>query len=205
MKTRFWIQWTLLSTAIITTTYLVSLIVVGIIHGAFGFDMQSWGTPLSNTVMQIAGGAVIGAGTGLYQKLMLQKQFRVTPAWIYTLILGFVVTELVAGIVLWQMGLIRSQLRFIERDPLPESLIFAFAGFVTGLFQWFLLRKSFTNSVFWIAASTLGWWLCVFSAYLLGLIDQGISVWGFIPGTLLYGAVTGATLLWIMKPVKVQD
>lgn len=200
MKTRFWIQWTLLSAAIITTTYLVSLIVVGIINDAFGFDMQSWGTPLSNTVMQIAGGAVIGAGTGLYQKLMLQKQFRVTPAWIYTIILGFVLTELVAGIVLWQMDLIRSQLRFIEHDPLPESLIFAFAGFLTGLFQWFILRKVFTNSALWIIASTVGWWLSVFSAYLLGLIDQGISVWGFIPGALLYGAITGATFMWVLKP-----
>lgn len=199
MKTRFWIQWTLLSMAIVTTTYLVSLIAVLIIHGAFGFNMQEWGTPLSNTVMQIAGGAVIGAGTGLYQKLMLQKLFKVTPAWIYTLILGFVITELVAGIVLWQMGLIRSELRFIEFRPLPESLIFAVAGFLTGLFQWFILRKSFSRSVFWIVASTAGWWLSVFSTYLLGFIDQGISFLGFIPGTLLYGAITGVAIQWALK------
>ena len=200
MKTRFLIQWTLLGTTVITAAYLVSLIVVALVHGAFGFNLQEWGTPLSNIVMQVAGGAVIGAGTGLYQKSMLQKMFKVNLSWIYSLILGFAVTELLAGIILWQMGLIRSELRFIESNPLPESMIFAFAGFLTGIFQWFLLRKLFTKSMLWIVASTLGWWVCIFSAYLLGLIDQGISVWGFIPGALLYGAITGATFMWVLKP-----
>lgn len=199
-KTQFWILWSLLSMGIITASYLLSLIAVLLVHGAFGFNMEEWGTPLSNTLMQIAGGAVIGAGTGLYQKSLLKRLFKVGSSWIYTLIIGFVATELVTGIILWQMGLIRGQLRFLEFNPLPESLIFAGIGLLTGLLQWAILKKSFSGSFYWIIASTAGWWLCIFSAYLLGLVSRGGSILGFIPGTFLYGAITGAILLWVMKP-----
>lgn len=202
-KHQFWIKWSLLSTGIITLSYIASLIAVAIVHGAFGFNMQELGTPLSNTLMQIAGGALIGAGTGLYQKLILQKLFKITSFWIYFSIAGFIITELVTGIILWQMGLLRGQIRFLESNPLPESIIFAFAGFLIGLLQWIILRKSFSKSIFWILASSFGWWICIFLTYILGLINKEISVLAFIPGTFLYGAITGATLMWIMKPKTV--
>lgn len=184
----FFIKWSLLSFGIVPLTYLVSLIVVLLVHGAFGFDQTEGGTFLSQTVMQIAGGSVIGLGTGLYQRAMLKKVFRVSVSWIYSLIAGFAVTELIAGIILGLLGINRYELRFIESDPVPEALLFACAGLITGILQWIILRRFYSESAFWIIASTLGWWVCVFATL--------FSVWAFLPGALLYGAITGATFVW---------
>lgn len=189
-KNQFWLNWTLLSLAVIPISYLVSLLVVLLVHGAFGFNQLEGGTYLSQTVMQIAGGAVLGLGTGIYQRSLLRKIFRAPSSWIYTLVIGFALTELIVCIILWQLNLNRYELRFIEFNPLPEALIFACAGLTTGLLQWLILKRHFSRSVYWILASTLGWGICVLVTLL--------SIWAFFIGALLYGAITGATLLWIM-------
>ena len=190
-KVQFWMYWTLLSFGIIPVTYMISLIVVLLVHGAFGFDQMEGGTYLSQTVMQIAGGAVIGLGTGLYQRSLLKKVFNVTSNWIYSLIVGFAVTELIVCIVLWRLGLNRYELRFIEFKPLPEALFFSCAGLIVGLSQWTILRRYFSRSIYWVVASTLGRGICVFVTL--------ISVWAFFIGALLYGSLTGATLMWILR------
>jgi hypothetical protein len=191
MKIQFWISWTLLSFFIIPVTYMISLMVVLLVHGAFGFNQMEGGTYLSQTAMQVAGGAVIGLGTGLYQRFLLKRVFHVSSSWIFTLMIGFALTELIVCIILWQMGLNRYELRFIEFRPLPEALFFACAGLIIGLIQWTLLRRFFSNSVYWIFASTLGWGICIFVTL--------ISIWAFFLGALLYGAITGATFMWILK------
>jgi hypothetical protein len=190
-KIQFCMYWTLLSFGIIPVTYMISLIVVLLIHGAFGFGQMEGGTYLSQTVMQIAGGSVIGLGTGLYQRTLLKKVYNVSSSWIYTLVIGFAVTELIVCIILWQLGLNRNELRFIEFKPLPEALIFAWAGLIIGLLQWTILRRYFLRSIYWVFASTLGWGICVF-------VTQ-ISIWAFFIGALLYGVITGATLMWILR------
>jgi hypothetical protein len=190
-KIQFCMYWTLLSFGIIPVTYMISLIVVLLVHGAFGFGQMEGGTYLSQTVMQIVGGAVIGLGTGLYQRSLLKKVFNVSSSWIYTLVIGFAVTELIVCIILWQLGLNRYELRFIEFKPLPESLIFASAGLIIGLSQWTILRRFFSRSIYWVLASTLGWGICVF-------VTQ-ISIWAFFIGALLYGVITSATLMWVLR------
>lgn len=195
-KFLFFIKWTLLSLGVITLSYIISLFAVLVVHTAFGFNMTEWGTPLSQTLMQIAGGAVIGFGTGVYQRSLLRKLFDVTSSWIYALIIGFTITELIAGIILWKMGLNRGELRFIEFRPIPESVIFACAGLLIGLLQWTILRRFFYNSGFWVLACTLGWGICI--------IITMISVWAFFIGALMYGAITGITLMWIMQIKKDQ-
>ena len=190
-KLKFIGYWTLLSLAIIPLSYIVSLIVVLLVHGAFGFTQMEGGTYLSQTVMQVAGGGVIGLGTGLYQRSLLQKVFNVKASWIYTLVIGFALTELIVCIILWQLGINRYELRFIESNPLPEALIFAVTGLVIGLFQWTILRKHFKRSGYWILASTAGWGVCILMTVL--------SVWAFFLGTLLYGAITGTVLMWVMR------
>jgi hypothetical protein len=190
-KFQFWWKWTLLSLGLIPVSYMISLIVVLLVHGAFGFNMTEGGTYLSQTVMQIAGGAVIGLGTGIYQKLLLKSVFNITSSWIYTLVIGFALTELIVCIVLWQLELNRYELRFIEFRPFPEAMIFACIGLTIGLLQWSILRRYFVRSIFWVLASTLGWGICVLATQL--------SVWAFFLGALLYGAITGVTLLWILR------
>ena len=206
----FWLRWTIISTLVIPLSYLISLVAVLLVHGAFGFNMNEWGTPLSQTLMQMAGGAVIGLGAGIYQKSLLEKSFDVKNSWIYTLIIGFVATELIAGIILWQMDLNRGELRFIEFNPLPEAAIFACIGFVTGILQCFLLRRSFTGSILWIIASTAGWGICFLVmafAYLFpSLLHSTVAlVLFFLLCSLLYGAITGAALLRILQKKKITS
>jgi hypothetical protein len=193
-KFRFWMNWTLLSFGIIPLSYMISLIVVLLVHGAFGFNQMEGGTYLSQTVMQMAGGAVIGLGTGIYQRELLKKMFNIQTSWIYMLVTGFVFTELIVCIILWKMQLNRYELRFIEFNPLPEALIFSFVGLMIGIFQWTLLRKYFSRSAYWILASAMGWGICIF-------VTQ-ISIWAFFAGALLYGAVTGFFLIWVIKKIE---
>jgi hypothetical protein len=198
-KFKFWTNWTLLSFGIIPLSYIISLIAVLLVQGAFGFGQMDRGTPLSNTLSQIAGGAVIGLGTGIYQKSLLRKVFNISSSWIYTLVIGFAITELIIGMILWQMDLDREKLRFIEFKPLPETLFFACAGLIIGLLQCTILRRYFSMSIYWVIASTLGWGICILVTYFAGFVLKwGFSVFAFILGALLYGAITGATLMWIM-------
>jgi hypothetical protein len=148
-KFKFCTNWTLLSLGIIPLSYIISLIAVLLVQGAFGYGQMDWGIPLSNTLCQITGGTIIGLGTGIYQKSLLRKVFNVSSSWIYTLIIGFVTSELIAGIILWQMDLDREKLRFIEYKPLPETLIFASAGLLIGFLQWIVLRRYFFRSGYW--------------------------------------------------------
>lgn len=199
-KIEFFTTWTLLSLGIITLSYLVSLIVVLLVHGAFGFGQMEGGTFLSQTVMQIAGGAVIGFGTGIYQRSLLKKVFNVSSSWIYTLIIGFAITELIVCVILWRLNLNRSELRFIEFKPLPEALFFACSGVLIGVLQWTILRIYFLRSIYWIAASAFGWGICVLITYFAGMVlKPELSIFTFILGALLYGGITGGTLMWIMK------
>jgi len=129
------------------------------------------------------------------------KKFRF---WIYSLIIGFVMTELITGIFLWQVGINRYQLRFIELNPLPEAPIFAAAGLLTGLLQWPLLKKYFSGSGFWKLASSLGWGICLLMmsyVYLFpSLLRSSLAmILFFCLGSLLYGVITGATLMWLIK------
>lgn len=196
---QFWAQWVIFSFGILPLVYMVSLIVVLLVHGAFGYNQMERGTYFSQTMMQIAGGAVIGLGTGYYQRFLLQKIFHVSSLWIYTSVIGFAITELIVCIILWQMSINRYELRFIEFNPLPEALIFAGAGLITGILQWTILRKYFIRSIYWVFASTSGWGICIFIIYIVGLLNKELSIFAFIPGTLLYGAITGASLIWILK------
>lgn len=122
---KFWLRWSLSHLAGIPVIYVVSLFAVLIVHGViFDFSMTEWGTPLSQTLMQVAGGFVLAAGAGIMQFILLKKLFKVNFFWVLTLIPGFIAGELIAGAVLWQLGLNRGELRFIEFKPLPEALIF---------------------------------------------------------------------------------
>ena len=98
------------------------------------------------------------------------------------------------------MGLNRGELRFIEFKPLPETLIFVFAGLCIGFLQWTILRKYFLRSVFWIFASTIGWGICVLTTFFAEMVlDYEFPIFTFILGALLYGAITGGTIMWILR------
>jgi uncharacterized membrane protein len=206
MKIKFWIRWVLFSTLVIPISFLLSLFASVLVHGAFGFTMKEDGTIFSQTLGQMAGGAVIGLGTGIYQEILLRKLFKVKTSWIYSLIISFVIAELVAGIILKMMGLVRIELRFLEHNPLPEALIFAWIGLLTGFSQWLILKKTFSKSYYWMIASMAGWGICFLMMAYTYVFPEFLMSTSILPaycffslGSFLYGVITGTTLTLFTK------
>jgi hypothetical protein len=192
-KVKFLIYWTLECFLLIPMSYMISLIAVLLVFGAFGYtETTEWGSPLAQMLSQIAGGSVIGLGTGFFQKSLLRKMFNVTNFWVYSLVAGFALSELIIGLVLWKLGLNRSELRFLEFKPLPEAMFFAFSGLLIGLLQWTIIRRFFRRAICWVIASVLSWGICIVVVHFAG-------IYAFFAGALLYGLITGVTLLWVMK------
>jgi hypothetical protein len=109
-------------------------------------------------------------------------------------ILGIIISEIITGIILWQLEINRSDLGMFQGgSQLPEALIFSFSGLLIGFFQWLVIRKQFTKSVYWIPANFLGW----------GLGHLVMFHWlAFFPGALLPGIITGSFMSWILKSNK---
>jgi predicted membrane protein len=206
-KFRFWKKWIFQHTWAIPVSYLASLIVILIFCAIFGISMKESGTQLEQLVMQIAGGSVLGLGIGLIQRLILKQVFNVQRFWIWSVVIGFIIAEAVTGFICWRLKINRMELRFIELNALPESLIFAFAGLLIGLLQWSILRKYFRRGIYWIFASCIGWGICIivndYSKIFTSVSNSSISILtdilAFLLGATIYGALTGATLMWILK------
>lgn len=185
-------KWTLHHTWVVTASYFTSMFVLLLIHGAFGFTMKEDGTYLSNTLMHLGSGIILASGTGILQRELLKKYFRVSFSWVWALIAGFVLAELIAGIVLWKLEVYRGLINLFNTNyHLPEAAIFALAGLLAGILQCSLLNGSYKKSGYWIVASSLGWGGFILSAYL--------GVYAIIAGALLYGAITGFVFDRVLK------
>lgn len=191
-------KWTLHHTWIILVSYLISMIVLLLIHGFFGFSMADDGSYLSNAIMHIGSGFVLALGTGMLQLKLLRKHIRMSFFWVVSLIIGFVVAESVAGIVLWKLEIFRGLINIFNTNiHYPESLIFASAGLIAGSIQFRLLKPYYKKRIFWILASTTGWAVLILSTYLSPFV---------LPlGALIYGAITGLVLYGIMKSKTINE
>jgi hypothetical protein len=157
--------------------------------------MKDNGTYLSNTLMHIGSGLILALGTGILQKELLKKYFPISFFWVLSLIIGFVIAELLAGIVLWKMEIYRGLINiFNNTNHFPEASIFAFAGLISGILQFGLFKPFYKKRFYWIVSSTLGWCLLILSTYL--------GLWGFLIGAFLYGAITGLVIFRLMEPKK---
>jgi hypothetical protein len=192
------VKWILNHTWAILVSYIISMIALLLIHDAFGFSMENDGTYLSNATMHIGSGFLLALGTGFLQRELLKKHFRVSYFWVMSLILGFVVAEMVAGIVLWKLEIYRGLINIFNTDVhFPESMIFAFAGLVAGVLQFRLLKPYYKKRIYWIMASALGWAFFILSTYL--------SLFALIIGAIFYGALSGLALYTLMEFKNVEN
>jgi hypothetical protein len=183
-------KWTLQHIWVIIVSYFSGTILLLLIHGLFGFTMKDDGTYLSNTLMHVASGSVLALGTGILQKVLLKKYFRVSFFWVLSLIIGFILAELLAGLVLWKLEIYRGLINiFNNSNHFPEASIFALAGLISGILQIRLLKPYYKKRFYWIVSSTLGWGLLILSTY-FGLI-------AILLGPFLYGAITGLMFYWL--------
>jgi len=192
MEFQDYLKWTLNHTWVIVFSYAISIVAILLIHGSFGFSMSDEGTYLSNTLMHIGSGAVLALGTGLLQRELLKQYFHVSFLWILSLITGFVLAEGVSGVILWKLEVYRGMINiFNDANHLPEAIIFAFAGLISGILQFRLFRPYYTKRMYWIVSSTLGWGMLILTTY--------IGLFAFILGAFLYGVLTGIVLYRIME------
>ena len=194
-KYNFLINWSLLILAFLTVGYFVGYI-AGLITGSlFGIGVAEDGTHLAQTVIYCVFGSVVSLSISLTQLSILKSiKVKISKWWILAGILGIVISEVIAGIILWQLKINRSDLGVFQGGPqLPEALIFSFSGLLIGVFQWLVIRKQFTNSSYWIPANFLGWGL----GHLVML-----NILLFFPGALLLGIITGLFFNWIIKSSK---
>ena len=188
----------LLHTWAILISYITSIIVFLTVHISFGFTMNEDGTYLSNTLMHIGSGFVLALGTGILQKELLKNYVHVSFFWVLSLIIGFVLAELIAGLVLWKLEIYRGLINiFNNTNHFPEASIFALAGLISGILQFRLLRPFYKKRFYWIVSSTLGWGLLILSTY--------PGLFAFLIGAILYGAITGIVFYRIMESKTETD
>lgn len=75
---------------------------------------------------------------------------------------------------------------------------------IIGLFQLPLLRKHFSRSAFWIVASTLAWAVSIIITAPAQRSELALLL-TFIIGALLYGSITGATLMWVLQKREAES
>lgn len=180
-------RWTCWHILVIPLSLIPGVIAMVLVHGSYGYSMADAGTYLSNTLMHIASGIVLATGTGLFQLKFLRKLNRIQGTWVWALIAGFVTAELLAGLILWKLSILRGMINLFNTDiHYAEAAIFAFAGLIAGLLQEGMLRQTTRKPVLWALASAIGWGSCIlFTSF--GLI-------AFFAGALVYGALTGLVL-----------
>lgn len=191
-KYKFLINWSLFTLAFLIAGYIVGYI-TGLFTGSlFGLTVADDGTHFTQTVVYCVFGSVVITSISLTQLSILKRyKIKISKRWILSGILGITISEVIAGIVLWQLQINRSDLGIFQGGhQLPEALIFSFSGLLIGFFQWLVIRKQFTNSAYWIPASFLGWGLghLVMFHFL-----------AFFPGALVLGIITGLFFNWIIK------
>lgn len=191
------INWSLFTVAFLTAGYIVGYI-AGLITGSFfGLTVADDGTHLAQTVIYCVFGSVVITSISLTQLSILKRyKIKISKWWIFAGILGIVISEVIAGIILQQLQINRSDLGIFQGGPqLPEALIFSFSGLLIGFFQWLVIRKQFTNAAYWIPANFLGWGLGHLVMFNLLL---------FFLGALLLGIITVLFMSLILKFNKIS-
>lgn len=186
----FWVNWILLHTIAIPILYLVGFLPAYIMGNIIGTDLSEWDSPLFESALQIATETFMGLGVGIIQWLMLRKIIHIHKRWAFTVALGFIVSEFIVGYILISTGQSRADFRFLEHNTISETLIFLFAGLITGIIQYFVLRLRFPKSGMWIWVSCIAWGLAILPAL--------ISIYAVFGGAMIYGIITSAAMIHII-------
>jgi hypothetical protein len=131
-------------------------------------------------------GMTSGLFLGLFQWMVLRKQFTNPGRWVVATVLGWAVG--------FPLGIILAQ-----TFGMTEAALGLTAGFITGgmlsVLQWSVLRSQVTKAGWWVPACLFGW-----SSGML-YYRPGPTWMGILYG-LVSGIVTGVALVWLLyRPV----
>ena len=202
-KVKFLRNWTLLNAAFFIIGYALVILFGILMMEAFHLSMDEWGSPFLQTMWQIGNGILIGCSIGFIQWRLLRNTFNIPSLWIYLVPIGIIFCESIIGIILWKLELNRGEFSLWENKPLHHALIATSYGLVIGLIQLRITGKYFSRSSFWILTSALAWGTSIIITA-IDVTNDIFLVIAFIIGILLYGLITGAALMWVLKPKEIK-
>lgn len=163
------------------------IVVLALLGEAVGIGGQQWLV-----------GAGMGAGIGLMQGRAIRPLLGRAAPWFWSsaggLALPFLVTDL-SKLTPWSL-------------PYSLYVVVAIGGVIVGGWQALLLRRAASRAGWWVPASLVGWSLAALVAALPDRLLTAQAIRG-VPALLLYlgivatggvvlGAVSGATLAWLV-------
>ena len=194
-KGKFLRNWTLLNATILIIAYPICFL-IGL---SLADSMTEWGTYYEQTRDMIIYQSVTGFLIGIIQWFLLKRIFNISSLWISTIPIVVIVIEVIVGLILANLDINRGDLTFLEGDPYSHAIILGITGLFIGVIQIPLLRKYLSGTIYWVLASTFAWAISVLITAIGHRYDIMVLI-TFILGSLLYGAITGVTLMWILKP-----
>lgn len=195
---KFLINWSLLTLAFLTIGYFLGYM-AGLTTGSiFGLTVADDGPHYVQTIVYCVFGSVVVTSISLTQLSILKNYgVKISKWWILAGIAGVIISEVIAGILLWKLDINRSDLGVFQGGhQWPEALIFSFSGLLMGIFQWLVIRKQYAQSIYWIPVSFMGWGLGHLVMF---------NILMFFAGALLLGLITGLFVILIMKSSRLSS
>lgn len=151
-------------------------------------------------------GFVVFAGfvIGMIQNKLMKKHMEPCLCWVNAYILGFVLVEIISGIICWKMNINRAEIGFLEGNPFGNALLVAIAGGIAATMHLRILKKEFSHIFYWIPANILGWSI----PFLLTAFFQfsmTLTIITFLLGSLIFGFITAITIAWIFNHKTMID
>ena len=175
----FWLQWVLAS--------------------ILGFAM---GAAIGNAITDLISMALFGAVGGFMQWLVLRRQITGAGWWVLASTLGFAIAPLaaIAGVM------VMSQVMSLDGNPLTAPILLGVIfGVLSAIMPWLVLRRQLARAAWWVPAhllgSLVGGALGIVTFHAVSAIryyDFSWAMSGAMFGAGL-GAVTGITLLWLLR------
>ena len=162
---------------------------VGIIVGApvaAAIDQANWAMaiqPSRRFIVWALEGAMLGAGIGIMQWLVLRQQISKAGWWILANILGIATAAVILDVFPADASWIMTGVSII------------ILGAIIGIAQWLVLWWQIPKANLWIIANILG----VSAGGALGVGVIGESNVGAVVSMTLFGAITGGALIWLLK------
>jgi len=185
----FYGQWVLAGT--------VALVVAGMLAFATIWSVgevveRAWGETAAAFTAGGLFGALLGAGIGIGQALLLQRRGINAARWIGASVIAAAVGMAIA----WTIVFI-----FLDADTMPEVvtgvMISIAAGLPVGVAQSVVLRPHVSNTSLWIVVSTLAFLI----AFVAGLPLGGEGREWIALGTigLLSATISGLGMVWLLR------
>lgn len=152
--------------------------------------MQAIGElPALFVVGLIMGGILFGA-VALAQSMVWRGRLPVAGRWV---LLSAVAGATGIGVIL----LVMNDSDEMFATALLPAAVFAVLGLWLGAAQWLVLRRYVARAAWWIPITAVGLGLTL--AVLFGLSAEGRELVSLVLSGLLFGAITGAGMAWLLR------